>query len=297
MRQFIYLAEALNEAPIGDINVIGEPQPIGRNGEFTGQHKFGKQGFTPGDKTLLTNPKSVKKIRDAFDKTPFLFDFYVFIDGSVKPDLPWSQAKLEKELGQPIDPTGKITVVYTNNSTNTSPGSYMPMNAWALAHRMAHDFHINHRHPTRENLAEDVAWAGLCAIWNAAFGGTKWGEYTPKKELFTRAEGGPMGQAGLTLFANFLLTMRSARNLKINNELDVFPELFAQYLLTGRVRLNRVAQWDMEGYLNAMPMMGDTVVPTTKHAEIDHLIAQTETEIEQAITGLLQSMVGKVYGW
>lgn len=274
-----YLIDLIQEAPIDNLEVVGDLVPTGR-GSTTKSGLVRHQGsFTTADRDILTRDKSVEKIRNAFEKTPFVFDFYIFITGeyAASTNLPWTKDKLEAALGRSVSTEGKITVCYSNNVT----GQYVPMTAWILAHRMSHHFHIN---GAVMSIGEHAVWKAICDI--ALHGGD---HMVPTGSVL-----GPTSRGSLAVqWAQRLYTMRSARQKTLKNNLDVFGEALAQYLLTGRVKLNRAATLnpDLDEDAPYYPMK------IKDPAAFDQAVAQGEAEINAAMKETLQALVGTIIGW
>lgn len=281
----------LFEAPIADLEV--GPGPVVTQ---AGNNRY-IPNFGSDDLDILTSDKGRAKIFRAFDKTPFVFNFYVFM-GKVHGTGPKSATKdaVEKALGRPIEMEGRITVVYTNNVTNRE--ARMPMNAWTLAHRIIHVLQASSKAPL--TLMEREMWRGLVDLATLTT--------TETFRFFADRTGGidefasPSG--ALTRFSWALFTMKSARDGKLMNSLDPAGELLAQYLLTGKVKFNSAEELvqkvteittDSPRYTNYNRTfkLKDRIDLVSVQKRIDELQVLVERDIQAA----LETMVGKIYIW
>jgi len=260
----------LFEAPLADLAYASDVIP-----DATGR---GTRNIQSDDHRILTSPKGMSKIYNAFEKTPFVFNIYVAPHAITVPDI-------EKYLGRPVIKDGRITVIFTNNAT--APDGRMPMNAWTLAHRIAHGFQSFDQ--TVTNHIEHTIWGILVDLWNmtrtkgtqtAIFKGDFLDPVRPEREL--------------SRFSNSILTMKSARDGKIRNALDVGGEIVAQYLLTGRVKLARYSDWDFSKVplvnLDGKPAISMTRTLST----IDRFLEDAEVRINAACEAQFRDIVGTV---
>jgi len=223
----------IDEMPIGKVHRIGD---------------FNKSSSirNPVDRALLSNPKAEVKMRKIWQNTKGNFDL-VFVNdprvnksefreiGPVDLDFVRNKMKLsEQEL--PIDPNA-TTIIYTNNS-----GDQRVMSSpWILSHRLGHA--INR---AREGTSNDY----LATLWR---------EFTQKlailfKDMLHNVYNLSTTVRGLTgpntplvdqeemfkLTAASLGTMKSARENKLRSWYEFAYELFSQYLLFGKIKLNQI---------------------------------------------------------
>jgi hypothetical protein len=269
------LHDIINEAPIADLEVQGSRPD-------TSDPEKGKMGYTQPDYDLLTSQKGVQKIMNAFSKTPFVFNFYVLFpneDERRRPYLQRTKRDVEAALGHPIQTDGRITVVYTNNVT--APGTWQPMNAWTLAHRVAHAAQASGMFLP----CEQAIWKTLVALYNRMGG-----QSTYKGEATFPAT----REQELTMLSNFLLTMKSARESKIRNPLDVGGEIMSQYLLTGNVRLNRVDNWDFNRPLTDNLWEGGISSDQLPTKDLNAIIEEAERRVNFACEVTFTNLVGKI---
>ncbi|MCW2946998.1 MAG: hypothetical protein JWR24_3715, partial [Actinoallomurus sp.] len=194
----------------------------------TGKHAH----YHDSDFQLLSNAKALNSIRMAFAKSRFKFNLYVFTDDVAMESIDLDKA--EELLGRTISTAGRITVIYTNNLTV----DYIPMTPWIFAHRLAHGFQFFDEF---DNVAQKVLFESLSDIYNAVK------PISAKKPqiLTDYLEFDGATSDKMRRMSNILFTMKSARTARIHSNIESLPEIFAQFLLTGRVRFNRMKDWDL----------------------------------------------------
>ncbi len=235
MRRYIDLAgklpeNILTEAPIEDYNLLGDFE---RNSSYR----------KPVDRKLLTNPKAAAKIQAQWSKTKFPFNMY-FINtpeagrhtevGIV--DIPWLEANMPKALAEINIRSDAINVLYTNNKAD----QHVPMTGWIMAHRLSHA--MDKRWPKRQvhEMGEmrDYMFQIMGSILADAYGLKN----APTSQTrWDQARGNKYGPNWNTVYRRFyetIGTMRSARERKIRDEFEFLHELFAQYIITGKVQFN-----------------------------------------------------------
>lgn len=268
-------------------------------------------GFQPADYDLLHSPKGLDKIRSQLERTPYVFDIIVYMThrhcSYVRNDIKSADWQ-RNALGRELNPSNKIVVFYTHNIT--SPRNYMPMTAWIMMHRMQHALLV-HDHMLNVLIkAFDCAtWSGLHKIYNLIYtpdhSGWKYPGLMDVNVFLPDTE--------RTKIASVLFTMRSARNNCLTNPIDLSAEILAQYVITGRVKFNRVEEWDL-GRLPGADQMDKNCsdewtlawVPNTvwlpgeeasRTEELNHAIDVMEQEVNAACKTTLDALVGQVVGW
>ncbi len=246
----------LFEAPIADFGVVGDLEsPVMQ------------RVWQKGDSKLLQSDKAIKKIHNAFAKTPYNFNLYIIITDTPNITLGVSEndrgkliKTIEAHTKKPVITEGNITVVYTQNVTGANA---RPMNAWTLAHRIGHAVQIEENYYQTEVMTE---FLNLCSKITGD-------EYPFKKGIlgieFTNVSFG--APARLRTVAMDLLSTKSGRDKTLNNvDIELFCEFIAQYLITGKVKLNRA------------------------YPEKEKEIAEAEANINIALTGMFDAMVGRI---
>lgn len=271
----------LREAPINDLEFVGDidlSQPYNdRSPGAVMPNKLSKADVGPAMST-----KGRAKIFQMFEKTPFTFNFYILANPETAKSIGRFQDShmqipvdtFEKVVGKKHDPNS-ITFVVTNNVTNQ--GNYVPLTGWILAHRLGHGAQIG-KHP----------------LWNKTemyfynYLGRLLGPTREQSLAFPRVRTrpyrsfvDPVGDKQLMSLWVDIGTMRSARNKNTSSSLDIFPEIFAQYLLTGKVTFKPLDAHN-HGLVND--------VKTTNEK-----IMKLEDTINGMFPRILESMVGGIW--
>jgi hypothetical protein len=269
----------MGEAPIRDFEVIGKPM----------DQKGG--GFSSQDRKLLSNPKAIEKIKSKWEKTPYVFDIYLLkVPELNKPEFREVgevrdnfRSEFEKITGESLpNNSSSITILFNGNFG----AEKMPMTAWIMAHRFGHAVQ---RTENWKYYIEEVA-----DLTNNIF------ENVYNKTLKIKKDailfGGDRGKEKMVaLFFNQIGDFKSARENKINRYYEFFYEVFAQYLLTGKVSFRPLTEkivighlgWGHKEYMRA----SDLDVLEMWNRDLEIYCGQIESRIEQVIS----SCVGKTF--
>lgn len=255
--------EFISEAPLGGIEMHGD-KTISPDAE---PHNYGGQIDNPSKK-LLT--RDLVKYFKAFEKTPFTFNFYVI--SSKDTGLFSNFGKERKEIRSNIEkknPTD-INVIYTNNIT--ARGGYQPMTPWILAHRIAHALY----HESVYHATDKVINEAFHSVVNF---------YVPNKK-FVYVNMFETGTESILKFWKIFGTMRSARKNELTNVLDTSGEMIAQYLINGKVTLNK----DFPEQID----VGNNVYRRfTSVDEAVKMVSKFEEEINASLTNMFVALQGK----
>ena len=240
MRRYIDLAgklpeNILTEAPIEDYNLLGDFE---RNSSYR----------KPVDRKLLTNPKAAAKIQAQWSKTKFPFNMY-FINspeaghhrevGMV--NQAWLEANMPKALAEINIRSDAINVLYTGNSAD----QHVPMTGWIMAHRLSHAMDRskgNKRDVFEVGEAREAMFRTMGSILTDAYGIAGAPQSQKQWSNARTNEYGPNWNTVYRRFYETIGTMRSARERKIRDEFEFLHELFAQYIITGKVDFNPLPQ-------------------------------------------------------
>lgn len=177
------------------------------------------------DRALIDNPANVQKTLDFYKNIDIDFDFY-FVNkkglskfqqrGKVNWDFLVSKEGLglEREQVSGID-SDRITVFFVGNSADEK----QTMTAWNSAHRFGHAIRREYGFEQLTNWLEKE-FNDLLKCYNI-----RNNEEKVKASIF-----------------NQIGTMRSARLGKIDRYFEFYYELFAQYLNSGKIKLNRLPE-------------------------------------------------------
>jgi len=180
---------------------------------FHGNWSKAGNRYTEIDVKLLTNERAQNRLSDKFANCGHDFDIHFYkgpksgwntsLVGDKSPD--WVSANYGLDL-EPAD--DKLSLLITNNVGSPK----YPLTPWIIAHRISHsiwrDHTFNYFWPMMRNFDDIIGE-------NAFMGRSKW-------------------------FGCAIGTMRSCRNRTLAATSEIFHELFAQCLLTGRVDLQHI---------------------------------------------------------
>lgn len=274
----------LTEMPVGTINRIGD---FDKNSSIR----------NPIDRKLLASPKAEVKIRKIWEKSPGDFNL-VFINdkrvnkpefrevGQVTEDFVRNKMGISQEE-LPIDPNA-TTIIFTNNSG----GARVMSSGWILAHRFGHA----------------LAATGRSGGNNFAIG-TLWGDY--RNELTNIFQGILSDVYGLPtqkrfgfVVSNELLfklaamqlgTMKSARDKNLNTWYEFAYELFAQYLVTGKIKLNPLPDsilTKVRGFIKTRSNVKDKDVQEMYNR---HDLEYYSEQLEASMEVIFGSLPGKIF--
>lgn len=229
------LATDLFEAPIEDFNLVGD---WSRNSSFRHEQ----------DRKILTNPRAQEQIKHKWSKTIVPFSMY-FVNspeanrfteiGEV--DSEWLANKMPKTFAQINIRDDAVNVIFTNNKGDQR----VPMTAWIIAHRLGHatDRKEGARESEEQQEIRDMVFRYISPIFRDGYGY----DYFPDSERryagkyrysASTWEAHRRSEQILVAFFEAIGTMRSARSKKLRNQFEFFHELFAQYIITGKITFN-----------------------------------------------------------
>lgn len=224
----------LSEAPIGDYETIGD---FNKNSSIR----------DPRDRAIITNPKSIERVKQKFNNTSYNFNLY-FVN------MP--KATHHKEVGEVeeqwvIDNLGKdildkvntknnaINIIFTNNSGDQR----VPMTPWIIAHRIGHALVRREGLNQFNNRENPMSSAFSDLIQHTA--------YVLENGYGLHNRGLPVNVMQLSnasrpiqlLFKGFWTEIgmfRSARTNSIRDWFEINNELIAQYITTGSVKFDEM---------------------------------------------------------
>lgn len=206
------------EMPISNFQLLGQWGPDAKK-----LYKYDKK-----DIGILTNPKSVEKIRRLWSNSKYDFEFYFLRShlGSLQREVgSQTPEQVKEKLGIDIQPgEDKITVIFTNNTGEEK----IPMTAWAIAHRLGHairqeDIFVDY---FSNNIMKD-----FLKILTEVY-------HIPQKKQSSILLMAVAHEKELWALATAIGTMKSARSGKLVNFFEFIHELVAQYIITGKIRFN-----------------------------------------------------------
>lgn len=276
----IKLSELLNESPIGTYTTIGD-------------FETGASYKDPRDRTAVTHPVTVEKVKDMLKNTTVDFDFY-FVN---KPGLrkfseqgkvpyefifkpyPEGLGLTHEELGDKSINSDNITVFFVSNTA----ADKIPMTAWTIIHRVGHAMN---RTPQFQEYTKwlDDQFDQLLAL----YGKQKVSRFTSddykKSRTYELAKG--------RLF-NHIGTMRSAREGRIHRRpYEFYYELFVQYLKDGEIKFNPLTKNILVGY---GPYGSKSIARTQNLEEAQQQLDSIANTIPYYIEDVLGANVGDIF--
>ena len=254
--------------------------------------------FPETDHRLLNSEKAIAKIKRVFARVPYNFNLYLMLDNQES----YKTYDSNESIIGSMNTDDHISMIYTHDYT----GNYHPMTAWILAHRMIHAIH-------NTNIMEPVIFEEIHKIFNY-IKNPSIPEVVLCNDYLRRTGYNPRsydtdGDADrhITKFSNIILTMKSARDNNIKNSLDIGAEIFAQYVITGKVRLNRFVQWDtniVKQYNEwDKSVYATPLTPIKNHQyirsdfnqlEIDTIIGEAEEKMNLICEKQISLLIGKI---
>ena len=204
--------------------------------------KFKPHSFDRKHGALIRSPAYAKRLHTKFSKTKWPFAIYIANIPGGRKFLERGEMQLddvEKQLGIELhdDYDDHITVIYTNNTGDQK----VPMTPWILAHRFGHAIrnlpewndvvtHVNEKlaYIMRKYYGTDVKFN------RDGFISSGYGDDDRRRSQDNENK--------LKHFMHSVGTFKSARDRKIRNFPEIYYELLAQYILTGKIRFNDLQQ-------------------------------------------------------
>ena len=239
------IKEIITEAPIVDYEPLGD---FKKPGSFN----------DPRDKKLIQNPKHEQKLFKFFEKTGV--DFRIFPvnypglrqfteRGEVKPEFIQQIFAKRPEIAQKIlsdIDNDAITIVYVSNTGDNK----VVMTPWIMAHRFGHAIQAGQLNSssaetwkTATNYFFQTIHNILSTIYNVNIPGNS---YNSRYDQY------------YTALFHAIGTQRSSRQELLQRPFEFFYELFAQFLQTGKIKLNMLpknlpygsAKWGRKSSMN-----------------------------------------------
>jgi hypothetical protein len=260
MREFIKIVEGLNEAPMADLTVVGDPNTTNSFGSF--------------DSIKMQKPDFRPRMFKAFSRTPHVFEVFIINsdvtdadDEAINDEVDDEAIRLragfhrqftfmgQEYVGQP----GKIKVLLLSNLSpfidiTGNTNAKIALTPWILAHKIGHSL--------QDGIAgkwESSNFGKMLSDINKTCvkqGGSEFLDDEKDDYLADTADDEYETEWGGGFYAvDIPMTSASARNNRVSGEFEVFPELIAQYLIKGKVILelpkNSIISDQLEKELNA----------------------------------------------
>ena len=279
----IKLIDLLNEAPIGTYTTIGD-------------FEKGASYKDPRDRSSVTHPVTVQKVKDMLKNSIVDFDFY-FVN---KPGLrrfsekgkvpyefifkpyPEGLGLTHEELGDTIINSDNITIFFVSNTG----ADKIPMTAWTILHRVGH---VMNRTPQFQDYTKwlDNQFDELLALYGKQKVNTRYSfndnDYK-KSRVYDLAKG--------RLF-NHIGTMRSAREGRIHlRPYEFYYELFVQYLKDGEIKFNPLTKNILVGY---GPYGSKSIASTQNLADAQEHLNMIANTIPYYVEDVLRANAGDIF--
>jgi hypothetical protein len=239
----------INEMPINKLELIGK---WGHNDPL--------RRYTKIDAGILTSPKGVEKIKQKWSRTEYDFNLYFVRDKNAwkenfEGEVSREYVKTKLNLDLPEIKDDSITLIYTNNIGQEK----QPLTGWVLAHRFSHALFRNRfyqQHYVKElerlikELKEDY---GL--------------RFSKEMEFYYN-----------------LGTMKSCRERNLATPLEFQHELFAQFIINGKVDFNRYENWKFVS-------KRDRVF----NIEMNQFLESKERDFDYQISSVLGTLHNKIF--
>lgn len=285
--------ETLEEMPIKTFQTVGD---------FSKRYSFKNKT----DRAILSSPAGVQKIKRLFEKTDAVFNLYFLNSpkagsefqeyGIVTPEF--VKEKFDVELPQDNE---AISIVFIGNSA----AERHMMTGWVIAHRIGHALEATQR--KQQNNVVGYSWAEYVNELRSSV--VKYLEEVYKLRVRMepgRGTGDPkdrtyvprLDQKSEKLLLTAMQqmgTFKSARENNVRNYLEFFLEVFAQYLITGKVKFNHLP----ERLLTAIGPWGHKqfrmAIDNATLQEFNENLEGIERTVEYNLDALLNVCHGKVF--
>jgi hypothetical protein len=257
-----------------------------------------KWGWPERDAALVSNPNAVKKIRNMFENTEYLFDFYFIrskeakkhgITGSFEGevDSEWIKANLGVDIQSNPE---AITVIFAGNQQETLTG-------WMMAHRLGHAFErVSGRNKDKGKLHQWDAFKkrlNQSMIWLVDYVY----EYEIKRGMYSDIGGAE--EPKLTRLAKDIGTMKSAKSGKLVRFDEFAYELLAQYLLSkNKIQFNNPARQLITRYAwgRASQWLSSKIGDKDfEQSDLNHTMKGLADEYGDLINSALSEATGKIF--
>jgi hypothetical protein len=276
----------LVEMPVGKFELLGDWSPGAK-----------PRGYDKPSIGIVTSPAGVEKIRQKWAKVNETFDIYLVRSakgykfkevGEVSPQWVHDNLGLDLEYDD-----NKVTMIYTNNKGSEK----VPMTPWTLAHRFAHacqrESWTNKDNPFN-SIDRDLEQA-LKQIAQIAYGIGRYKDYSSYASAYSN--GGPDKRVIFRAICQSLGTMKSCRDKNLRNYGEFVYEMLAQYMITGRVSLNRRLDKVLATHFAWGNPSGHwhRQLSPEQLASIDEVISNLEVSAENYAYETLRRAISRIY--
>jgi hypothetical protein len=222
-----------------------QEMPLGKF-DTTGDFDKGSSFRDPKDRKMISNPRFKEIVAKKFKNTYYTINMF-FVNnrdanqhtevGGV--DLDWVRDNLGGEVADKVAPTyqneSEVNIIYTNNKG----AQRVNMTPWIIAHRMGHAFArfkqsggrgMERQFRSYKEVVEEIS-RQFEMIFQEVYGIKSF-----KSDKIT----GPTDRRDQLLMKHLshnIATFKSARDKNMREYFELYNELFAQYVITGKVTL------------------------------------------------------------
>lgn len=283
----------VTEAPLGDYELIGD-------WDNPSEDKPTDSFKDAQDRKIVSNPKAIKKVRQKLGKTNHILNMY-FVNQAI-PALSgyeetgvvsqeWIQHNIPVVSEQMRINSDEIAIVWTNNWGLNK----VPMTPWIMMHRLGHGAAVSER-PIRgsgqiTSLRNDVA-----EKWTQVEQSLRGSMISMLDRYQTDSSASPekhvdawIGNGDIHRIYEHMGTMKSAKSGGYkSNPYEFIHEMFAQYIITGKVTLN---PWPHRFTLNKTTF---EVPQKSNRDDINNITIQLQKLLQRQFEVVLYALHGKV---
>ena len=245
--------------------------------------------YTETDAAYLRSAKSIDRIRNC-SYYHLTAPLNIHIKNRA---VSYNNSKFQLEILK----DNEINVVFTNNVTGKTKIMLTP---WIIAHRWFHILQfttLDITHILKQFNA--ILLPVINAYGIEGVSDDIWGFDVADRSRSFKYRNGPNAVEQLIALYQHIGTMRSCRNDTLDTPTEFLPELFAQYLVTGKVTLN-----DLPEQLNIIAERGELIgyppykkteyVSGELNREYDVDMSQVAEQLELVFGQLINFSIGKV---
>ena len=223
----------MNEMPLGKFDTVGD---FDKGSSFRDKK----------DRKMISNPRFKDVVAKKFKNTYYTINMF-FVNskeanghtegGAV--EIEWVRENLGDEVAGKVEPTyqdeGEVNIIFTNNKG----AQRVNMTPWIIAHRMGHAFSrrnkrgLDHQFRSYQSVVEEIS-RQFEMIFQEVYG---------IKSFKSDKDTGPKDRRDQLLMkhlAHNIATFKSARDKNMRDYFELYNELFAQYVITGKVTLKNL---------------------------------------------------------
>jgi hypothetical protein len=262
--------------------------------ELKGDWDSNKQyGWNKADTGILKSPKGLERIKTKW-KLDQPVDVYLVKDKNARKFVELGRVPFEfirDKMGLDILPdSDHITIIYTQNTG----AEKIPATPWTLAHRFGHALarvngmgRSNDQYKSIEEAVNRLFQTVADEVYGTDI--SERGYYKPEVSQINSKIRRELGHA--------LGTFKSARDRRLRADFEFVNEIIAQYIITGKVKLNRE-------FPKVLPLRYTWGQPSGKwrkklseedNADLGNYISNMERELEYHIDDALNAAIGDIF--